>query len=76
MYTSLTMAPVAPEPQKITTSSSPPPTACLMIARASSRKRPVCRPVPEVSVCVLAYSGITSSRIKSSMKASDRPEAV
>ena len=54
MSISLLIAPVAPEPQKITTSSGPPPTAALMIARASSRKRVVCRPVPEVSVWVFA----------------------
>jgi hypothetical protein len=54
MSISLLIAPVAPEPQKITTSSGPPPTAALMIARASSRKRVVCSPVPEVSVWVLA----------------------
>jgi hypothetical protein len=39
-------------------------------------KRVVCRPVPEVSVWVLAYSGITSSRMKSSMNERERPEAV
>ncbi len=48
------MAPVAPEPVKITTSSSEPPTASWMMARASSRKAVVCAPVPEVSVWVLA----------------------
>ena len=44
----------APEPQKITTVSSSPPTASRMIRRASSRNRVVCRPVPEVSVWVFA----------------------
>ncbi len=73
---SLLIAPVAPEPQKITTSSDEPPTERWMIRRASSRKRVVCRPVVEVSVWVLAYSGSTSSRMKSSMKPSERPEAV
>ena len=48
------MAPVAPEPAKMTTSSAEPPTASWMMARASSRKPVVCAPVPEVSVWVLA----------------------
>ena len=56
------MAPVIPEPQKITAWSSEPPTASRMIVRASSRKRLVWRPVPDDSVCVLAYSGRTASR--------------
>ena len=30
----------------------------------------------QLSVCVLAYRGRTASRMKSSMKSSDRPEAV
>ena len=51
---SLSIAPVDPEPQKITTVSSSPPTASRMIRRASSRSRVVCRPVPLDSVCVLA----------------------
>ena len=51
---SLSMAPVHPEPAKMTTVSSSPPTASRMIRRASSRRRVVCRPVPEDSVCVLA----------------------
>jgi hypothetical protein len=50
----LLIAPVAPEPQNTTTSSGPPPTAARMIARASSRNRVVWRPVPDVSVWVLA----------------------
>jgi hypothetical protein len=61
---------------KITTSSSVPPTASRMIRRASSRSRVVCSPVPELSVCVFAYRGSTCSRMKSSMKSSDRPDAV
>jgi hypothetical protein len=52
--TSLSIAEVAPEPQKITTASSSPPTASWMIRRASSRSRVVCRPVPLASVCVFA----------------------
>ena len=51
---SLSIAPVHPEPAKITTVSSSPPTASRMIARASSRSRVVCRPVPLDSVCVFA----------------------
>ena len=51
---SLSIAPVQPEPAKMTTVSSSPPTASRMIARASSRSRVVCRPVPLDSVCVLA----------------------
>ena len=54
MSMSLLIALVAPEPQKMTRSSSPPPTASWMILRASSRKRVVCMPVCDVSVCVLA----------------------
>ena len=42
--TSRSIAPVAPEPQKTTTSSTPPPTARWMTPRASSRKSVVCRP--------------------------------
>ncbi len=61
--TSLLTAAVMPEPQKITAWSSEPPTASRMIRRASSRKRVVCRPVPDDSVCVLAYSGRTASRM-------------
>lgn len=45
-------APVAPEPQKITPSSSVPPTQSRMMPRASSRNRVVRKPVPDVSVCV------------------------
>jgi hypothetical protein len=76
MPISLSIAPVLPEPAKITTVSSSPPTAALMMARASSRNRVVCRPVPLDSVWVLAYRGSTSSRMKSSRKPSARPEAV
>jgi hypothetical protein len=54
MPTSLSTAPVLPEPQNSTTVSSSPPTASRMIRRASSRSRVVCRPVPELSVWVLA----------------------
>jgi hypothetical protein len=50
----LLIAPVVPEPQKMTTVSSSPPTASRTIARASSRSRVVCRPVPLDSVCVFA----------------------
>ena len=60
MPISLSMAPVAPEPQKITQVSVSPPPASWMIRRASSRRRVVCRPVPEDSVWVLAYRGSTS----------------
>ena len=52
--TSRLMAPVEPEPQKITACSSVAPTARRMISRASSRKRSVWRPVPDDSVWVLA----------------------
>jgi hypothetical protein len=51
---SLSIAPVHPEPAKITTVSSSPPTASRMIPRASSRNRVVCRPVPLDSVWVFA----------------------
>ena len=51
---SLSMAPVDPDPQKITQVSSSPFTASWMIRRASSRRRVVCSPVPLDSVCVLA----------------------
>ena len=47
-----------------------------MIRRASSRRIVVCRPVLLDSVWVLAYSGITVSRMKSSMKDRARPLAV
>ncbi len=73
---SLAIAPVDPEPQNSTTCSSPAPTASRIIARASSRNRVVCRPVPLDSVCVFAYSGSTVSRMKSSMNDSERPDAV
>ena len=73
---SLSIAPVAPEPQKITTSSSPPFTARWMMPRASSRIAVVTRPVADASVCVLAYIGSTCSRMKSSTKVSARPDAV
>ncbi|GAA3348977.1 hypothetical protein GCM10020358_69450 [Amorphoplanes nipponensis] len=52
--TSLLIAAVAPEPQNSTTSSGPAPTLPAMIRRASSRRAPVCRPVAEASVWVLA----------------------
>jgi hypothetical protein len=45
---------VVPDPVKITTVCSSPPTASRMIMRASSRSRVVCRPVPDDSVWVLA----------------------
>jgi hypothetical protein len=70
------MAPVDPEPVKITACSSPPPTAAWMICRTSSRRRVVWRPVPDDSVWMLAYQGRTSSRMNSSMPSSARPEAV
>jgi hypothetical protein len=54
MPISLSIAPVEPDPQKITAVVSSPPTASLMIRRASSRSRVVCRPVPDDSVWVLA----------------------
>jgi len=54
MPTILSMAPVEPAPQKITASPSSAPTQSAMIARASSRSRVVCRPVPEDSVWVFA----------------------
>ena len=74
--TILSMAPVAPDPQKMTACSSDAPTQSRMMRRASSRKRVVCSPVPEDSVCVLAYRGSTASRMKSSMNDSERPDAV
>jgi len=43
-----------PLPQKITTVSSSPFTDRWIWARASSRSRVVCSPVPLLSVCVLA----------------------
>ena len=51
---SLSIAPVHPDPAKMTTVSSSPCTASPMIRRASSRSRVVCSPVPLDSVCVLA----------------------
>ena len=54
MPISLSIAPVEPEPQKITQVSSSPLTASWMIRRASSRSRVVCSPVPLDSVCVFA----------------------
>jgi hypothetical protein len=48
------MADVLPDPVKITTVSSSPPTPSRMMRRESSRSRVVCRPVPLASVCVLA----------------------
>ena len=74
--TSRSIAAVAPEPQKMTTSSSPPPTARWITRRALSRSCVVRRPVAEASVWVFAYSGSTRSRMTSSMNASERPEAV
>ena len=74
--TSLSIAPVEPEPQNTTTSSSPPLTARWITRRASSRSAVVCRPVADASVCVFAYSGRTRVRIVSSMNDSERPEAV
>ena len=74
--TSLSIAPVVPEPQKITASSSLPLTAAWMIRRASSRSSVVSRPVADASVCVFAYAGSTRSRITSSMNVSARPDAV
>jgi hypothetical protein len=76
MRMSLSMAPVAPEPQRTTMSSGPPLTASWMTARACSRSSVVHRPVAEASVWVLPYSGSTCSRMKSSTKPSERPEAV
>ena len=71
------IAPVIPAPVKITAwSSFVAPTASRMIARASSRKRVVCSPVPDDSVWVFAYSGRTASRIQSSTNVSARPLAV
>jgi hypothetical protein len=55
--------------------SSSPPTAPDDGAGVLAQ-RVVCRPVPLDSVWVLAYRGSTSSRMKSSMKRSARPEAV
>jgi len=54
MPTSLSIAPVVPEPVKMTTASSPQLSESATIARASSRSRVVCRPVPLLSVCVFA----------------------
>jgi hypothetical protein len=51
---SLLIAAVAPEPQKITRSSSVPPTESRMSRRACSRNLVVYKPVPELSVWVLA----------------------
>ena len=62
--------------RSITACSSPPPTDSLMMDRASSRKRVVCSPVPDVSVWVLAYIGRTWSVMKSSIIRSERPDAV
>ena len=74
--TSLATAAVAPDPQKITRSWSVPPTAWWITWRACSRSRVVWRPVPELSVWVLAYQGRTWSRMASSTKPRARPDAV
>jgi hypothetical protein len=76
MRMSRSIAAVAPEPQNTTTSSPVPPTASWMTLRACSRSVVVRRPVADASVCVLPYIGSTSSRMKSSMNATARPEAV
>ncbi len=73
---SLSIAPVIPDPQNNTACSSVAPTQRRMIARASSRNRVVCNPVPDDSVWVLAYSGSTARAMKSSMKPTARPDAV
>ncbi len=70
------IAPVAPEPQKTTTSWSLPFTARWIIWRACSLSAVVWAPVAEASVWVFAYRGRTRSRMKSSTKESERPEAV
>ena len=76
MSTSRFTAAVAPEPTNTTASSALALTQRATIWRASSRKWVVWSPVAEASVCVLAYSGMTSSRMKSSMKPRLRPDAV
>jgi hypothetical protein len=58
----LSIAPVDPDPQKITTWSSPAPTADAITCRACSRSTVVRRPVADVSECVFAYQGSTSVR--------------
>ena len=70
------MAPVLPEPAKITAVESSPWTWWWMSRRASSRSRVVWSPVPLASVWVFAYRGSTSCRMKSSMKSRLRPDAV
>ena len=47
-----------------------------MISLACSRAWVVSRPVNEASEWVLPYAGSTRDRIRSSMKSSDRPDAV
>ncbi|MFD1046922.1 MCE family protein, partial [Kibdelosporangium lantanae] len=76
MSTNLLMAPVAPEPLKITTVSSSPPTASRITRRASSRKALVRAAVAVESLWVLPYQGRTWSRTKSSTNPTARPEAV
>ncbi|GAB3843069.1 hypothetical protein GCM10027610_054860 [Dactylosporangium cerinum] len=76
MRNSLSIALVAPEPQKITACVSSPPTPSSTSRRASSRSWVVRRPVAEASVWVLAYHGTTWSRRKSSMNDRALPEAV
>ena len=76
MPTSLSIAAVAPDPQKMTAVSSSAPAARRIVARASSRSREVASPVALASVWVLAYQGSTCSRMKSSTNDSARPEAV
>ena len=73
--TSLLTAAVAPLPVKRTTSSGPAWTAAAMAARASSRRRVMTRPVVEMAVWVLAYSGRTPASAAST-KARERPVAV
>ncbi len=54
MPISLSIAAVDPLPVKMTTVSSEPCTDFLIAARASSRRRVVCSPVPDDSVWVFA----------------------
>jgi len=72
----LPIAPVQPVPVKRTASRLfSQPRARRTMERASARNSVVCIPVAEAVVCVLAYTGSTSVRTKSSIPSSARPDA-
>mmetsp|Transcript_10016 Transcript_10016/g.34051 ORF Transcript_10016/g.34051 Transcript_10016/m.34051 type:complete len:603 (-) Transcript_10016:428-2236(-) len=77
MLKNLSTAPVLPEPAKSTMSVfSRALTLAAMTRRASSRRAVLARPVADVVVCVLPYSGSTCSLTKVSTVWTARPDAV